>query len=282
MKLKWFFVKIFLFLFGSRLFSKIFLQSLKSQAYAQFCEEVYGRNLCQANMVDEEQLQKLISVAALSPAKNFLDLGCGIGVVSEYISDVSGASVLGIDFAKGAIESANHRTIAKRNKIEFRVGNLNSIALSGSKFDCILSLDTLYFVNDIAKTILGLKALLKAKGKLLIFYTSKVQDLDQEIKRQPEWNDLGKALTGAGFLYKTWDFTENEKEIWKRSQISAMNLKSQFEKEGNLEICKGRLAEARKNLKWQERGLITRSLYCATLNASDSFNASEESPLDPA
>ena len=262
MFLKSIFIKVFLLLFGSKVFSKMLLQCDSSKTYRVFCREVYGRDLCQANMVDEEQLQKLIDVADLKRSDKVLDLGCGLGYTSEYINEVSGASVLGIDFASGAIDAATLRTSEKQKFLQFKYGNLNSLALTPAKFDCILSIDTLYFVNDLYKVIEELKDLLTPSGKILVFYSSRTED---ENKRSPELNDLGKALTKMNFIYQTWNFTENERKVWELTKSVAISLKDDFKREGNNEILKGRIAEADKNLKWQKSGAMTRYLYCARL-----------------
>lgn len=169
MSLKSLFIKTFLFLFGPKVFSKMLLQSERSKTYQTFCKEVYGRDLCQANMVDEEQLEKPIAAAKFKSSDKILDLGCGLGYTSEYLSDLSGANILGIDFAKDAIDSAKNRTSFKRERVRFQHGNLNSIALHPARFDCILAIDTLYFVNSIAKTIKELKEILNPNGRLLVF-----------------------------------------------------------------------------------------------------------------
>jgi 2-polyprenyl-3-methyl-5-hydroxy-6-metoxy-1,4-benzoquinol methylase len=86
------------------------LKSQKSKAYGEFCKKVYGRNLCQFNMFDEEQLQKLLTELNLNNTHIVLDLGCGNGLISEYISDLTGAKVIGIDYAGGAIKEAQKLT----------------------------------------------------------------------------------------------------------------------------------------------------------------------------
>ena len=46
--------------YSSKSFSEWMIQSVQSKAYAAFCERVYGKNLCQCNLMDMEQLNKLI------------------------------------------------------------------------------------------------------------------------------------------------------------------------------------------------------------------------------
>lgn len=91
-------------------FSDGLIRSEQSKAYAVFCERLYGKNLCQFNMMDMVQLNKLFDVLNLNKNSRVLDLGCGIGTITEYISDLTQAHITGIDFAAGAIKRAQERT----------------------------------------------------------------------------------------------------------------------------------------------------------------------------
>lgn len=82
----------------------------------------------------------------------------------------------------------------------------------------------------------------------------------------PENKPLGKALTKSDFSFTTIDFTSNEKNIWEQSILVANDLKEDFVKEKNLELYKGRIAEASKNMEWQKKGLMTRYFYIASPN----------------
>lgn len=262
MSFKFVFVKTVLYLFGAKVFSKMLLQCERSSVYKKFCKTVYGRDLCQANMVCEEQLQKLISVGQFKKSDRVLDLGCGLGYTTEYLSDISGAAIFGIDFAEGAISSAIARTAEKRHRLDFKKGNLNLFHFPSDSFDFVISIDTLYFVNDLERTILDIKKILKPEGKLLIFYSSRILNGSDGGANS---NKLGVALYNAGFNFQSWDFTQNEKEIWDRTKGSAEMLKAEFKAEGNFQLYKGRVAEAERNLLWQNQGIMKRYLYSAKL-----------------
>jgi 2-polyprenyl-3-methyl-5-hydroxy-6-metoxy-1,4-benzoquinol methylase len=60
---------------------------------------VYGRDLSQFNALDEIQLQFLLSnLKQLNPA-SVLDLGCGLGRITEFVAQNLDAEVTGLDFA---------------------------------------------------------------------------------------------------------------------------------------------------------------------------------------
>lgn len=87
-----------------------------------------------------------------------------------------------------------------------------------------------------------------------------------EFRKSAENNELGIAFNELGFSFQTWDFTQNEKAIWERTRSVANALRDDFKREGNIEIYKGRISEAERNLKWQNSGVMSRYLYCATLS----------------
>ncbi|MEA9356265.1 class I SAM-dependent methyltransferase [Bacteriovorax sp. PP10] len=241
------FLKTMVRLFGAKGFSKMYAATSTSKAYAKFCERVYGRDLCQANMMDEEQLQFLLDKLQLNENHDVLDLGCGIGKISEYISDVTKAKVTGIDFAFGAIEQAQQRT----NQIKFVVGNLNNLKeLVHEKYDVIALIDSLYFVDDIHNYIMTLRRFLKPGGTIAIFYTSSANP-----------NKVQEILSLQNFTFCSHDFTANERKIWERSLIVAEELKEEFIKEKNIEIYKGRISEAKRNINAQKTNTIFRYLY---------------------
>ena len=248
-------------LFAARGFSKYISSLEKSVVYGQFCQEVYGQDLCQLNMVDKEQLEKVIEVLALMPNERLLDLGCGAGKITEYISDVSGAHAVGIDFAKGPIRTANERTAPKSTRLQFKLGNLNKVPFSEQSFDAITSFDTLYFVDDLPQVIRQLKSLLKPTGRMVLMFSSALKSGEAHDLLRPENTKLGLALANAGLKFKTWDFTKNEMAVWTKSLRFAEKLKEKFEIENSLEIYKSRIKEASTWQKKHESQLVARYLY---------------------
>jgi hypothetical protein len=59
------------------LYRDFFTAAPSSAAHADFCERVYGRDLCQHGMVDMEELAKLLEVLQLAPGHRVIELGCG-------------------------------------------------------------------------------------------------------------------------------------------------------------------------------------------------------------
>jgi ubiquinone/menaquinone biosynthesis C-methylase UbiE len=233
----------------------------QSRAYSEYCRRLYGKNLCQFNMMDMEQLETLLELLELRAEDHVLDLGCGIGTVTEFISDRTGAHVTGVDFAPGAIARAQERTKDKCNRLAFVVGDMNSLEFPEHSFDTVIAIDTLYFVEDLGHTVGQMKRIVSPQGQMGLFFSQKIEPKDDGQRLLPQNTDLARALKACRLPYRTWDFTRHEHDHWRRSLELAEELKSMFEEEGNLGIYKSRIEEGQRLLKMSEEGRSSRFLY---------------------
>lgn len=74
----------------------------------------------------------------ITPECSVLDLGCGIGITTEFVKSSGVKKVIGVDISEENIKSAREAS----NNIEYIVGDITSIDL-GKKFDVILMIDVL-------------------------------------------------------------------------------------------------------------------------------------------
>ncbi len=238
----------------------------KSQAYSMFCERVFGEDLSQFNVLDMEQLTTLIEKLELRPGEVALDLGCGNGRIAEYLSDLTGAKIVGLDFAAEVIRNAQLRTIDKRDRLIYVVGDMEELSFEEGSFDALISIDTLYFVESIEATIRKLRSLLKPpNGRLAIFCDQTCAPDEPREALLPENTKVGTALSGNGLTYETVDYTINGKGIWIREIEAAEELKEMFAEEGNRDIYEDRVQDAKQTLEKIEGGRHVRYLYLAKL-----------------
>jgi len=240
-----------------------------SAAHSEFCERVFGRDLGQHGFADVAQLDALIAAAQLGPGQRVLDLGCGTGLIAEYLSDCSDAHVTGLDYVPDAIRQACERTGAKVDRLDFVVGDINALALPPAAFDVIVSIDTIYFSDDYSTTIAALAKALRPGGRLVFLYSHGREPwvpIDEfDVSTLPATNTpLAKALSAAGFDYTFIDFTADELRLAIRRQEVLADLRDQFAAEGNLFIYENRLGDANGIRQACEDGLQRRYLYTAT------------------
>lgn len=238
----------------------------KSQAHHVFCERVFGRDLCQHGFMDQAQLELLLQVTRLNAAQHVLDLGCGNGMIAEYLSDRTGAHVTGLDYIDLAISQARERTIDKADRLSFLVGDINDLHLPDRAFDVVISIDTIYFSNDYSVTLKALKSALCPGGQMAFFYSYgrepwvSIEDFPRELL-PPDKTPLAQALNINNLSFRTWDLTNQDYELAKCRKAVLAGLKSQFEADGILFVYENRMGDAEGVSHAIEEGNHARYLY---------------------
>lgn len=247
-------------------YEQFYTRAPASPAHSEFCQRVFGQDLCQHGFVDMAQLDALIDRAAIAAGHHVLDIGCGVGKIAEYIADKTGAHVTGIDYIPTAIEQAHQRTAAKSNRLHFQVGDINRLDLPAQTFDFILSLDSIYFSDDTPRTLRQFADALKPDGKLAFFYGQgrepwvPIEQFDTATLA-PKGTPLAQALAAAGWSFEAVDFTEADYRLAKLRQSVLTDLRPMFEAEGLLFIYENRMGDALGMADAMERGLHRRYLY---------------------
>lgn len=237
-----------------------------SAAHAEFCQRVFGRNLCQHGFSDMAQVDALIEWLHLKPGDQVLDLGCGSGMIAEYISDCTGAHVTGLDYIPAAVQLARERTAAKSDRLTFIVGDINALDLPPQAFDAIISIDSLYFSDDYARTIAELVHALRPAGQMGILYSFGREPWvpKDEFPAEsvlPDRTPLARALQANAVAYTTRDFTDDDYRIAQLRQQVLPELRERFAADGIGFVYDNRLGDASGIRQAVEDGLHRRYLY---------------------
>ncbi|MCG8501952.1 MAG: class I SAM-dependent methyltransferase [Firmicutes bacterium] len=216
---------------------------MKSEAHSRLCQAAYGVDLCQTGMITLKQIEYIIQ-NYIEEKKTCLDMGCGLGLISEYISGRTLCKISGIDVIASAIRNARKRTINKREYLEFYLSNMTKYFKEevNNKYDYIFFFDTVYFLADQFSEVIpdAIRALNK-NGKILIFYSA-WNPKDSGLSAGS--TKLADYLNNEGYKYKTVDFTEDERRHWQIKKETLMNLEDSFLTEGNKIIYTNRMMEA--------------------------------------
>ncbi|MHA2271898.1 MAG: class I SAM-dependent methyltransferase [Candidatus Hodarchaeales archaeon] len=234
-----------------------------SKAYSLFCERVYGKDLCQLNRMDMTQLDKLLAIFNMSSKDHVLDLGCGLGVITEYLSDVTQAHLIGIDIAEEAIRRAQDRTREKQHRLEFHEANIEKLSFPPETFSCIIAIDSLYddCVDDLETAISRLTVFLKPHGQMGIFYTANKEPSDSVDILEPNNTGLAQVLRNQALKFQTWEFTESELILLQKKIVVAKELEEEFRVEQNPDICEKIENHSEKLAKRIKGGNARRFLY---------------------
>jgi ubiquinone/menaquinone biosynthesis C-methylase UbiE len=204
-----------------------------SKTHSELCERVFGKDLTQDGQADMESVNDLIAYLGVQQSDHLLDLGCGAGGIAEYVSDVTGAHVTGLDYADSAISTALGRTNAKREQLNFVRGDMNDLEFPESSFDKIISIDTLYWVEDIDKALASILRLLRPQGKLGIFVACTPQIEDTPGALEPDGTWIVESLKRLGVDYEVHDYTTSFLTFWPKMKEVVLQLKENFIAEGN-------------------------------------------------
>lgn len=243
-------------------YQRFYPAAFASAAHSELCRRVFGLDLTQEGQTDMASLNIALSGLPTGPGKHLMDAGCGAGSIAEYISDQTGTSVTGLDYALNAISEAKARTSEKRERLNFQVANFNTMKLEPGIYDAILSMDTLYWATDL-KAVLGVLARsLKPDGRMAVFLNHRVGAGTPASQLGAEHSWLGKSVAALGLKAEVIDFSANVGAFWERNYAAARALKPRFEEEGNGFIADSLIRESEQDyLPDIHEGRIARHLF---------------------
>ncbi len=238
-----------------------------SPIHSAFCRHVFGIDLCQHGFADLNQLNLAIRTAPIQQHHAVLDVGCGCGMIAEYLSERTGACLTGIDNAAAAVDAALWRTTQKRAHLVFALGDINDLHLEPATFDVILLIDSIYFSTDYDRTISGLRRSLKAGGCILTFYSIGPalmgrRDFPKELL-EPQGTPLALSFDRNGFVTSHHDLTSQDYELARKRKAFLREHAEDFQREGVGFIYENRLGDSTDFMEAIESGLHKRFLYCS-------------------
>ena len=239
-----------------------------SDTHSLLCERAFGKDLCQDGQVDMTCLDDIIGYLNLKPGDTALDLGCGAGGISEYISDSTGSFVTGLDYSDSGIATATARTESKRDRLTFVVGDMNALTLPPNSFNAVISLDTIYWVEDLNKSLSSFVELIKPGGTLAIIVACTPAIEDTPAAFEPDGTWIARALGQKGLRYDVHDYTASFLEFWPKLKQVALELRDDFVAEGNELIYDSFMLDANEDyLPAAEAGKLRRYLYIAKIDS---------------
>ena len=247
-------------MFSSQWYDEYFRRAASSAAHARFCENVYGKNLCQHGLMDMEELDFLVSL--IESGAKLLEVGCSNGYITAYIHEHTNADILALDYSYVAIAQAQARTKDKSRTLRFMRVDLTEDEVPGDDYAYIILIDSIYFLGDFQETIKRLSEKLSPTGKMIITcFDVGEEAVEGGPPPGPDSTSLAQALQQMGVAYDWHDFTENVRAHGiKNFQVGEL-LKEAFEKEGNQFLYDARAAENRFFKAYAEEEKIVRYMY---------------------
>lgn len=164
--------------------------------------------------------QKVHELEILKRGGSLLDLGCGVGLFLEALSETAQYKwkLFGLDINEKLIGKAKVRLRGKTQKLF--LGKVTSLNLKGEAFDCVTCFDVLEHDHELKLTLSEIKRLLKSSGLLLIQAPNYFSVMAYLCGERWDWwavpdhvfhfnpDSLSLALQKEGFRIKklyTWD-----------------------------------------------------------------------------
>lgn len=251
-------------MFSRDWYNEYFRRAFSSPTHARYCEQVYGRDLCQHGMMDVVEMNFLATL--LKPSESVLEIGCSNGMITEVLQRASGCRIHGLDYSDVAINQARERIGGKDVPLEFSCVDLIQDEIPGEGYDTILSIDTIYFMGDYGTTLTKLNAKLAPSGRIIVAAFQVKEKDDPETILSPEHTRVGDVLNKLGFVYAYYDFTANVRNHWLKNYNLALALQPQFVAEGNAFLFDARTAENGWFKDHAERGTLVRYMYVINRN----------------
>lgn len=217
-----------------------------SKAHGLYLERLCGKNWGQINLISSDSIDLLIEQLPVIQNHRILDLGCGLGVITEYIADRTGAHCTGYDYSKAAIRMALQRTERKRMKLDFKIIDLEHIPRKTPLFDVLISIDGLYSLSNLNKTVKDMRRISAPGGQWGIFFGNNGK---KKTKCAPGETKFGRILTSLEIEYSVIDFSAFIKDFWERSKAVATALQKEFAEENKSTVREGLIKQAEFNLK---------------------------------
>ncbi|MCJ7769456.1 MAG: methyltransferase domain-containing protein [Dehalococcoidales bacterium] len=125
--------------------------------------------------------KKLLDFVELNGQNDFLDLGCGSGIVTRYLAKEYGGSVTGIDIDPQQIELAK-KDASGINNIRYYGADATNLPFSDRAFDIVLSFGVLHHIENWLDALKEIRRVLKNGGYFLyadIIYPEKITSMDR-------------------------------------------------------------------------------------------------------
>ena len=207
-------------------YEAFYTMAKKSNAFQVFCKDAFGEDFSQDGFSNIEQIDRILQYIPQEDNVHILDIGCGNGKMLGYLQKKTDAYIHGFDYSEEAIKTAEF--LFPINS-EFRDGIIGEIDYPEENFDVIISMDTMYFANDMTAFVAQVKKWLKQSGVFYVGY--------QEGDVIPKTGSihttmLSKALAINGMNYEAIDITDQTYGLLKKKRASAIAHQNEFEAEG--------------------------------------------------
>jgi ubiquinone/menaquinone biosynthesis C-methylase UbiE len=139
-------------------------------------------------------LGRFVSELRVGPGQQLVDLACGRGGPGLWLARATGANLIGVDWARAAVESARSRArdFVPDGRARFEVGDLTATGLPDDSADAVTCVDAIFFAVDRIAAFAEVARILRPGGRFV--FTADEDDSDRR-SGVPDWSPI--ALAGG-------------------------------------------------------------------------------------
>jgi ubiquinone/menaquinone biosynthesis C-methylase UbiE len=108
-------------------------------------------------------IEQLFPYLDLKGIENVLEIGCGVGMLCDYLSQMYDMNVVGIDVDPEQIKIAK-KHYSNNRKLSFSVKTASNLLFDNSSFDMILSFKVLHHISDWEIVLKEVNRVLRSNG----------------------------------------------------------------------------------------------------------------------
>ena len=152
---------------------------------------------------------------ALDPTRirDALELGCGIGVVSAFLSETYGMNVTGTDYDPAQVELAKQRS-AETDRLRFQTADAANLTFEDGSFDLVVSQNVFHHIPNWPGAAREVARVLRPDG-ILIWH-----DLSVRPSFKPLFRVLSRFMGLYTFAHVEAAFSEHGLDIQTREHMS--------------------------------------------------------------
>jgi ubiquinone/menaquinone biosynthesis C-methylase UbiE len=213
--------------------------------------EVYGvdypEEVAPNSFITMPLLRCMAQSLAAGPGATIIDVGCGSAGPSLWVARETGAALVGVDLASGAVEHAARRAqeFGVADRAHFEVGDCTALRFAAHTFDAAMSVDVLWMVPDRPAALREVARIVKPGARFV--FTNWDRDLAPP-GTPPPVPDHRPLLRAAGFEIETYE--EVPEAEAKRRAVYERYVASEeaLRRELSAEAVQSMLFEARRAL----------------------------------
>lgn len=158
-----------------------------------------------SSRISNSRSSKCIAESFNFNGKTVLDVGCGDGTYTLEFPLLGVNSILGLDPAETAIETAKMKALERGldNKVKFDVGNIYNLEdyIANNKLDCIILRGVLHHVPDPARAVAGLA---NFKGTVIVLEPNGNNPVLKLIEKYSHYHIIHEERSFSPSIIKSW------------------------------------------------------------------------------